>query len=115
MRIIRNAMAFLPVLLLMANTSSPLFGNTITVKQANIDVPSSITPAGNHYAAWNLSAVGLCEAAFKEAIKGYNYLLGKKLLSNASVLTIIDYSKPSSQKRLFVLDLIDGKILFNTL
>ena len=114
MRSIRNAMAFLPILLLMANTSSSLLGNTTTVKQANIDVPS-ITPTADHYAAWNLSAVGICEAAFKEAIKGYNYLVGKKLLNNTSVLTLIDYSKSSSQKRLFVLDMIDGKILFNTL
>src|SRR5882762_11993916 len=114
MRLIRNAMALLPILLLMANTSSSLFGNTLNVKEATIDL-SSITPTADHYAAWNLSAVGLCEAAFKEAIKGYNYLVGKKLLNNTGVLTIIDYSKPSSQKRLFVLDMIDGKILFNTL
>lgn len=107
-------MALLPILLLMANTSSSLLGNRITGNQACIDVPA-ITPTADHYAAWNLSAVGICEVAFKEAIKGYNYLMGKKLLNNTGVLTIIDYSKPSSQKRLFVLDMIDGKILFNTL
>jgi len=107
-------MALLPVLLLMANTSSPLFGNTITVKQVYADLVS-ITPTVNQYAAWNLNAAGIAEQAFKEAIKGYNYLLGKKLLNNPNVLTIVDYSKPSSQKRLYVLDMNDGKILFNTL
>ncbi|MEI8060606.1 MAG: murein L,D-transpeptidase catalytic domain family protein, partial [Ferruginibacter sp.] len=34
---------------------------------------------------------------------------------NTDVITIVDYSKPSSEKRLFVLDVIEGKILFQTL
>jgi hypothetical protein len=114
MRLIRNAMALLPALLLMAHTSSPLFGNTITVKQVFIDVPA-VKPFANNYAVWNLSAAGISEEAFNEALKGYNYLLQKKLLNNTGVLTIVDYSKPSSQKRLYVLDMNEGKILFNTL
>ena len=106
-------MALLPVLLLMANTTSPLIGNTITIKPEHI-LPA-IKPAADYYAAWNLNAAGLSQQAFTEAMKGFTYLQEKKLLSNTNVLTIVDYSKPSSQKRLYVLDMNEGKILFNTL
>ena len=106
-------MALLPVLLLMANTTSPLIGNTITIKPNHI-LPA-IKPAADYYAAWNLNAAGLSQQAFTEAMKGFTYLQEKKLLSNTNVLTIVDYSKPSSQKRLYVLDMNEGKILFNTL
>ncbi|MGG9964271.1 murein L,D-transpeptidase catalytic domain family protein [Ferruginibacter sp. SUN106] len=114
MRLIRNTMAVLPVLLLMANTSSPLIGKTITDKPFSIAKPA-VTPAADYYAAWNLNAAGISQEAFSEAMKGYTYLQEKKLLNNTNVLTIVDYSKPSSQKRLFVLDMTEGKILFNTL
>jgi L,D-transpeptidase catalytic domain len=114
MRLIRNAMAVLPALLLMSNTSSPLIGNAITVKVANSS-SVVITPAADNYTAWNLNAAGISQQAFTEAMKGYIYLQEKKLLNNTNVLTIVDYSKPSSQKRLFVLDMNAGKILFNTL
>src|SRR3990167_10847892 len=38
----------------------------------------------------------------------------KKGLDNKELLTIIDYSKPSTQKRLWVFDLKNGKELFHT-
>ncbi|GAB2831585.1 murein L,D-transpeptidase catalytic domain family protein [Ferruginibacter profundus] len=98
----------------MANTSSPLIGKTIADKPVNTAKPV-ITPAADYYTAWNLNAAGISQEAFSEAIKGYTYLQEKKLLNNTNVLTIVDYSKPSSQKRLFVLDMNEGKILFNTL
>jgi hypothetical protein len=114
MRIIRNAIALLPALLLMANTTSPHIGTTSTVKTVHNSLPATI-PAADYYTAWNLNAAGISQEAFNEAMKGYTYLERKKLLGNTNVLTIVDYSKPSSQKRLYVLDMNEGKILFNTL
>jgi len=38
----------------------------------------------------------------------------KKGLDNRQLLTIIDYSKPSTERRLWVLDLRRAKVLFNT-
>lgn len=35
-------------------------------------------------------------------------------LDQKEMLTIIDYSKPSTERRLWVIDLKDGKVLFNT-
>jgi len=113
MRLTRNALALLPALLLMANVSSPVIENNIVVKQVLVDKYK--TSATDCYSEWNLTAAGLSQEAFNDAIKGYNYLQEKKLLTNNNVLTIVDYSKPSSQKRLYVLDMNSGKILFNTL
>ena len=53
--------------------------------------------------------------AFDYAMKGYNYLSDKKLLHNQNIVTIIDFSKPSDQKRLFIIDIQKGEVLFNTL
>ncbi len=46
---------------------------------------------------------------FQKAILGFKKYAGKK-----KVLAIADYSKPSDEKRFFVLDLINKKLLFST-
>lgn len=112
MKLIRNAL-MLPALLLMANAASPLTENKLTIKLPLVEVPVTLSTV-NCYAEWNLTAAGLSYEVFNDAVKGYKYLLGKKLLNNSNVLTIVDYSKPSSQKRLYVLDMSSGEILFNS-
>jgi hypothetical protein len=67
------------------------------------------------YNAWNLETSGLSRPAFESAITGYNRLGERHQITNEKVLTIIDYSKPSSQKRLYVLDMESGEVVFNTL
>jgi hypothetical protein len=114
MRLIRNALAILPALLLMANTSSPLAGSMIKPGLMHTYLPVN-SLIDNKYQEWNLTTSGLSQQAFSEAVKGYNYLQEKGMLNNSDVLTIIDYSKPSSQKRLYVIDINTGKLLFNTL
>jgi hypothetical protein len=48
----------------------------------------------------------------KTALTGYKILVEEQHLSRPDVITIIDYSLPSDKKRLWVLDLIHGKVLF---
>jgi len=48
---------------------------------------------------------------FKQALSGYNSIE----LSNKKFLSIIDFSKPSNEKRLFILDLENRKLLYHTL
>ena len=115
MRLTRNALALLPALLLMANVSSPVIKNEITALQLEVNVSKTLPSFVDCYSEWNLTSAGLSQEAFTDAVKGYNYLQSKQLLNNTGVLTIVDYSKPSSQKRLYVLDMNTGKILFNTL
>ena len=66
------------------------------------------------YSTMNLSAAGLTRAAFFDACKGYEYLISQNKIQRAGLLTVCDYSQNSSKKRLYVLDLNAGKILFNT-
>jgi hypothetical protein len=114
MKLIRIALAFLPALLLMANIAAPVPANRSVVASSNTALHTN-HPVDDYYTAWNLTAAGLSQEAFNDAMKGYNYLKEKNQLNNTSVITIVDYSKPSSQKRLYVLDMNEGKILFNTL
>ena len=66
------------------------------------------------YDSLKLGTLGLTRRAFDNAIKGFNYLLNQGKLADNKILSIIDFSLPSFKKRLFVLDLKNYKILFNT-
>lgn len=61
-----------------------------------------------------LYTYGLDRMVFFHAFKGYQYLLSKGKLANPDVLTIADYSQSAKKKRLFVIDVKNGKLLFNT-
>jgi hypothetical protein len=67
------------------------------------------------YNMLSLDSLGLSAEAFKEAITGYENLRKAGTVLNNAVLSIVDFSLPSFKKRLFVLDMENGKLLFNTL
>lgn len=52
---------------------------------------------------------------FEYSLTGYTNLIKNNLIKKKSLLTIIDYTKPSTEKRLYVIDLYDKKLLFNSL
>ncbi len=70
--------------------------------------------ADSIYNTLHLLQAGLQEEAFEQAYKGYYKLLEQGKVQN-EVLTIADFSKASSDERLFVIDMEKGKILFHTL
>jgi hypothetical protein len=49
------------------------------------------------------------------ALSGYEMLIEDRRISCPAVITIIDFSLPSDKERLWVLDLIHGKVLFRCL
>jgi hypothetical protein len=67
------------------------------------------------YTMLSLDSLGLSKEAFREAVTGYQNLQQKGSIQNRSILSIVDFSLPSFKKRLFVLDVENGKLLFNTL
>ena len=67
------------------------------------------------YTKLHLVEKGVSRDAFSLALKGFNRLLQKRLLRNKNILTLIDFSKPSNKKRLYVIDVKRNKILFETL
>jgi hypothetical protein len=66
------------------------------------------------YTAVNLVDTGLPRNVFDLAIKGLNKLNTEGKLQNPNIVTIADYSQSSNKKRLYVIDLKDRKLLFNT-
>ncbi len=62
----------------------------------------------------DLGDVGLSKQAFEYAYKGYLYLLQHHLLSRDSILSICDFSQSSKNKRLYIIDLEQKKVLINT-
>lgn len=66
------------------------------------------------YDSLRLDTLNLSREAYQYAMQGYTTLQQAGELDNPQVLTIVDFSLPSSQKRLFIIDMQSGKLLFNT-
>jgi len=62
----------------------------------------------------NLVDTGLSRDVFDLAIKGLRKLDSDGKLNNPNIVTIADYSQSSNKKRLYVIDLENRKLLFNT-
>lgn len=68
------------------------------------------------YEKTNLAASGLDSAVFRKALVGYYNLKKTNLVSpERQIITIIDFNRKSSEKRLWIVDLASNKLLFNTL
>lgn len=66
------------------------------------------------YDSLNLSFEGVNRKAFEFAQYGFEKLNQQGKFLNDSIISIIDFSLPSTEKRLFVLDLKNYRLLFNT-
>ena len=66
------------------------------------------------YTIVGLSDTGLAKEVFTLALKGMRKLHTSGILLNPDVLTIADYSQSCNKKRLYVIDLKNKKLLFNT-
>lgn len=71
-------------------------------------------PPSSLYDRLNLDKLGLSRDAFEYAVKGYHKLQEAGKINRSSIITIIDFSKSSSQKRFFILDLDRVELLCNT-
>jgi len=80
----------------------------------NFSTDKKLSAVAMLYDSLHLSSAGLSEDAFQYAVKGYEQLRDQGKLTNQKVLTIIDFTKPSYEKRLFILDVVNYKLLFNT-
>ncbi|OFY19966.1 MAG: hypothetical protein A2W98_13355 [Bacteroidetes bacterium GWF2_33_38] len=66
------------------------------------------------YSVLKLSEIGLKAEVFNYAIKGLKKLETNGKLHNSDIISIVDYSQSSNKKRLYVIDLKNQKLLFNT-
>lgn len=66
------------------------------------------------YQELQLESLGLSKQAFEYAITGYNKLLESGDIVNDAILSVVDFSLPSNQKRFFIIDLNKGELLYHT-
>ena len=67
------------------------------------------------YDSLHLEVSGLSKLAYEMAQSGFKKIKDQGRLVNDSVLSIVDFSQSSDKKRLYVLDLKNYKMLYNTL
>lgn len=125
LKLIAYPSVMLTALLIMGHTKNPLINpaNNLQKSYGIINFDHSPVKAFNAtintfttdcYQQWQLDTVGLSKDAFNYAMKGLDYLGKANLILQKNIITIVDFSQPSTHKRLYVLDLSIGKILFNT-
>ena len=93
-----------------SGSGNPSNKSQVSVKTEN---PATSNISGL-YDNLKLDSLGLSKDAFDYAIKGFNHLRSMGKLKNDKIISIVDFSLSSGKKRLFILDLINHKILFNT-
>ena len=62
----------------------------------------------------DLSAYGLDYSIFRLGMVGYHSLDLRGALNEKRIISIIDFSKPSTEKRFYTIDLAKGKVLYHT-
>lgn len=91
---------------------------TVTVP-APAPAPAAIATDFNTTAALynslQLEAAGLSQEVFEKAMKGFTKLSNEGRIPSTNKITIVDFSQPSTSKRLYVLDLDTKHILFQSL
>jgi hypothetical protein len=73
-----------------------------------------IDPLEELYINLHLEQKGLSLDAWQAAIHGYNKLRARGYYAGAKRITIVDFSQPSSRKRLYIVDLAKSKLLFHS-
>src|SRR5437762_1168501 len=105
--------ALVGVLFLIIHLSAPVnsFSKQLLFKKNFYDT-SKISTSDILFDSLKLGRLGLGRRAYDYAMLGYNVLKAKKKLQNDRILSIIDFSLPSSRKRLFVIDVKNYKLLY---
>jgi hypothetical protein len=84
------------------------------IPTTNSDLPIRDADRKSVYDSLHLDLAGLNRKAFDYAKKGLLKLKEQGRIINDSILSIVDFSQPSSNRRFYVLDLKNYRILFNT-
>ena len=94
-------------------------GDSSPTIAAPAPAPSPVATTENSnkelYNDLHLAANGMDPEVFELALKGFTKLSDEGKITNHDKITIIDFSQPSNQKRLYVIDLNKKRILFQSL
>jgi len=95
--------------------AAPRFAKELPVSFKGGDSARIISSAESIYDSLQLYMAGLSRKAFDFALSGWQKLNKDGKLANHDTIAIIDFSQPSSNKRLYVLDMKNHSLLFNSL
>ena len=106
---------FLPLVLLFLMSFAPKTTNNTNFNLSTaVSATSVVAKIEMVYNSLDANSFALPQMeCFKKAMLGF-YSLKEKGLVEKDILTVIDFSMSSTKKRLWVIDLISNKILFNT-
>ncbi|MBS1597245.1 MAG: murein L,D-transpeptidase catalytic domain family protein [Bacteroidetes bacterium] len=79
-----------------------------------MELKMTIIEATSIYESMKLSKSGLNQKAFEYAWRGYHNLVKKGTVTKTNVLSICDFTQSSRRKRLYVIDVANKKLLYNT-
>ncbi len=125
-RVARRVLPFLASLFLATPLAGPVMKSMAGSPHSELRLPTSVTARTplavfdqqlrSTYQALGAEQEGLRFETFAKAMTGYLNLRQHGRLAEAKkVLTVVDFDLPSTQKRLWVLDLAKNEILFHTL
>ncbi len=118
-----KGLMFLAVGLMFLNLSWKTSKDTIAKSSISLkDTVAAVTAeisfsnyVNTLYSETNLKASGLALPVFEKAITGFMNMKNQhKLSAKKSIITIVDFTKPSTEKRMWIVDLADKKLLLNT-
>jgi hypothetical protein len=84
-------------------------------KAGSENLPPVSNGESDIYTELHLSDFGLSGDVFQLALTGYRKLEAAGQLANPGILTIVDFSQSSKNKRMYVIDFAKHKLVFNTL
>jgi hypothetical protein len=100
--------------------NNPLRSKSVALIKANEGTKGLLTRVNFEdslkqlYNTINLSEYGLDYSIFRLGMVGYYSLELNGSLNESGIISIIDFSKPSTEKRFYTIDLKKGEILFHT-
>ena len=96
-------------------TSNSSDSSNVTENAGILVNNTTVAPATTSvYEMLQLKKLGLSQRAFDYAMQGYKTLLASGKIKNDKIISIVDFGMASGKKRLFVIDLKNSKILYNT-
>ncbi|MDJ0364131.1 murein L,D-transpeptidase catalytic domain family protein [Hymenobacter sp. H14-R3] len=122
-RFVRRVLPFVASLFLATPLAGPLMRSSAHTPAATTTVAVALTPLARFdatlrqtYNRLGAEQQGLRFEVFEKAMTGYlNLRETGHLADNQQHLTVVDFDLPSTEKRLWVLDLHSNRILFHTL
>lgn len=101
--------------ILKGNLTAPVLPSAIYFLPADLTVKTQASIINKLYETNDLEELGLERNVLEVAMKGFSKLASGGKLNRDSILTIVDFSKSSKEKRMFVIDLKNAELLFNSL